>query len=214
MCAEFVYTFCVHLTFVHRILRVVEFSVLVSTYALFFCGGWGGCLETILVNYGHLKCINSHWQVCFRGILYIYIRYLNLSKVIHHIVLFRYSKRHLWEQFFYTLLNVESCEKLPDLSELRHLVEAEILSYKPFSDLTHVRNILGGKWKKLVNWTLMIDCTPKYLRSLNCGHFGFCQLNVILKCDGKVFFRTQCIFLYSQHSLNKVILYILSFLVS
>jgi hypothetical protein len=122
---------------------------------------------------------------------YIYIC-LNLSKVIHHIVLFRYSKRHLWEQFwyskrhlweqfFYTLLNVESCEKLPDMSELRRAVEAEILSNKHFSDLTRVRNILGGKWNKLVNWTLMIGYTPKHLRSLNCGHFGFCQLKVILK---------------------------------
>jgi hypothetical protein len=107
--------------------------------------------------------------------------YLNLSKVIHHIVLFRYSKRHLWEQFFYTLLNVESCAKLPDVSELRRSVEAEILSNKHFSDLTHVRNILGGKWNKLVNWTLMIGYTPMHLRSLNYGHFGFCQLNVTLK---------------------------------
>ena len=128
-----------------------------------------------------MRCINSHWQVCFRGVHYIYIYYLNLSKVIHHIVLFRYSKRHLWEQFFYTLLNVESCEKLPDVSELRRLVEAEILNNKHFCDLTRVRNSLGGKWKKLVNWTLMIGYIPKYLRSLNCGHFGFCQLNVILK---------------------------------
>lgn len=85
----------------------------------------------------------------------------------------RYSKRHLWEQFFYTLLNAESCEKLPDLPELRRLVEAEILSNKHFSDLTHVQNILGGKWKKHVNWTLVTDYTPKHLRGLNCGHFGF-----------------------------------------
>lgn len=128
-----------------------------------------------------MRCINCHWQVCFRGIHYIYICYLNFSKVIHHIVLFRYSKQHLWEQFFYTLLNVESCAKLPDVSELRRSVEAEILSNKHFSDLTRIRNILGGKWNKLVNWTLMIGYTPKHLRSLNCGHFGFCQLNVILK---------------------------------
>ena len=84
-------------------------------------------------------------RVCFRGIYDIYISYLKLSKVVHHIVFFRYSKRHLWKQFFYTLLNVESCEKLPDVSDLRRLVEAEMLSNKHFPDLTHVRNILDGK---------------------------------------------------------------------
>jgi hypothetical protein len=126
-----------------------------------------------------LRYIHTHWQGCFRGIHYIYICYLNLNKVTHHIVFFRFSKRHLVEQFFYTLLNVESCEKLPDMSELRHLVEAEILSNKHFPDLTHVRNILGGKWKNLVNWTLMIGWTPQHLRGLNCGHFGFSQTLIL-----------------------------------
>ncbi|KDR13274.1 Mitotic checkpoint serine/threonine-protein kinase BUB1 [Zootermopsis nevadensis] len=60
----------------------------------------------------------------------------------------RYSKRHLWEQFFFTLLNVESCEKLPNLSQLRSLVDAEVLSSNCVSDFAPVRIILGDKLKK------------------------------------------------------------------
>ncbi|PNF15654.1 hypothetical protein B7P43_G15592 [Cryptotermes secundus] len=63
----------------------------------------------------------------------------------------RYSKRHLWEQFFSALLNVESCENLPNLAQLRSLVEAEILTIDRFSVLAPVRRILGDKSKQYVN---------------------------------------------------------------
>ncbi|XP_031839183.1 uncharacterized protein LOC116429876 isoform X1 [Nomia melanderi] len=35
----------------------------------------------------------------------------------------RYMKKPAWEQFFTELLNVESCEKMPDLSKLRNMME-------------------------------------------------------------------------------------------
>lgn len=36
---------------------------------------------------------------------------------------YRYAKRVAWEQFFTELLNIESCEKMPDLSKLRNMME-------------------------------------------------------------------------------------------
>jgi hypothetical protein len=73
---------------------------------------------------------------------------MRVIKVIHDIVLFRYSRQHLWKEFFSTLLNVESCEKLPNLSRLRSSVDAEILSNNCFSDFAPMRIILGDKPKK------------------------------------------------------------------
>ncbi|OAD59073.1 Mitotic checkpoint serine/threonine-protein kinase BUB1 [Eufriesea mexicana] len=35
----------------------------------------------------------------------------------------RYAKKAAWEQFFTELLNVESCDKMPDLSKLRNMME-------------------------------------------------------------------------------------------
>lgn len=35
----------------------------------------------------------------------------------------RYAKRAAWEQFFTELLNIESCDKMPDLSKLRNMME-------------------------------------------------------------------------------------------
>ncbi|XP_011057313.1 PREDICTED: uncharacterized protein LOC105147766 isoform X2 [Acromyrmex echinatior] len=35
----------------------------------------------------------------------------------------RYAKRAAWEQFFMELLNIESCEKMPDLAKLRNMME-------------------------------------------------------------------------------------------
>lgn len=102
---------------------------------------------------------------------------MRLIKVIYDIVLFRYSKRHLWEQFFSTLLNVESCENLPNLAQLRSLVEAEILTIDRFSILAPVRKILGDKSKQYVNWWLKIgSCIlliyeVLYLKSLDCEIF-------------------------------------------
>jgi hypothetical protein len=81
---------------------------------------------------------------------------MTLIKVIHDIVLCRYSKRPLWEQFYSTLLNVESCENLPNLAQLRSLVEAEILANKSFPNLVSIRRILGDKSKQYVNWWLKI----------------------------------------------------------
>ncbi|GAB1864553.1 Mitotic checkpoint serine/threonine-protein kinase BUB1 [Camponotus japonicus] len=35
----------------------------------------------------------------------------------------RYAKKAAWEQFFTELLNIESCEKMPDLAKLRNMME-------------------------------------------------------------------------------------------
>ncbi|CAK9799760.1 Mitotic checkpoint serine/threonine-protein kinase BUB1 [Anthophora plagiata] len=35
----------------------------------------------------------------------------------------RYAKKAAWEQFFTKLLNIESCDKMPDLSKLRNMME-------------------------------------------------------------------------------------------
>ncbi|XP_033186447.1 uncharacterized protein LOC117155012 [Bombus vancouverensis nearcticus] len=35
----------------------------------------------------------------------------------------RYAKKAAWEQFFTELLNIESCDKMPDLSKLRNMME-------------------------------------------------------------------------------------------
>lgn len=35
----------------------------------------------------------------------------------------RYAKKTAWEQFFVELLNVESCDKMPDLAKLRNMME-------------------------------------------------------------------------------------------
>ena len=37
--------------------------------------------------------------------------------------LLRYMKKTVWEQFFTELLNIESCDKMPDLSKLRNMME-------------------------------------------------------------------------------------------
>ncbi|KZC12882.1 Mitotic checkpoint serine/threonine-protein kinase BUB1 [Dufourea novaeangliae] len=38
----------------------------------------------------------------------------------------RYMKKPAWEQFFTELLNIESCEKMPDLSKLRNMMEESL----------------------------------------------------------------------------------------
>ncbi|KAM0732868.1 Mitotic checkpoint serine/threonine-protein kinase BUB1 [Formica fusca] len=42
----------------------------------------------------------------------------------------RYAKKAAWEQFFTELLNIESCEKMPDLAKLRNMME-ETLAQMP-----------------------------------------------------------------------------------
>ncbi|XP_024893352.1 mitotic checkpoint serine/threonine-protein kinase BUB1-like isoform X1 [Temnothorax curvispinosus] len=42
----------------------------------------------------------------------------------------RYTKKAAWEQFFTELLNIESCEKMPDLAKLRNMME-ETLAQVP-----------------------------------------------------------------------------------
>lgn len=35
----------------------------------------------------------------------------------------RYAKKAAWEQFFTELLNIESCDKMPNLAKLRNMME-------------------------------------------------------------------------------------------
>lgn len=43
---------------------------------------------------------------------------------------YRYAKKAAWEQFFTELLNIESCEKMPNLAKLRNMME-ETLANMP-----------------------------------------------------------------------------------
>jgi hypothetical protein len=60
----------------------------------------------------------------------------------------------------------------------------------------------------------LVPCVLMFHNVFICNWNLRLLLVFTMQCDGKVFFRTHCIFLYSQQSLNKVILYILSFSVS
>lgn len=149
---------------------------------------WIGLIELTL-NKEHLNLQTVNLRITVLKLYFIFTFVIGrLIKVIHDIVLFRYSKRHLWEQFFSTLLNVESCENLPNLAQLRSLVEAEILTNDRSSVLAPVRRILGDKSKQYVNWWLEIDSCilliyeVLYLKSLDCGIFlmEFVQCLLIL----------------------------------
>ncbi|KAL0113098.1 hypothetical protein PUN28_012366 [Cardiocondyla obscurior] len=58
----------------------------------------------------------------------------------------RYAKKAAWEQFFTELLNIESCEKMPDLAKLRNMLE-ETLAQMPetHSKLRNFVNILNKR---------------------------------------------------------------------
>lgn len=43
---------------------------------------------------------------------------------------YRYAKKDAWEQFFTELLNIDSCEKMPNLAKLRNMME-ETLAKMP-----------------------------------------------------------------------------------
>ncbi|XP_069677495.1 uncharacterized protein [Periplaneta americana] len=59
----------------------------------------------------------------------------------------RNFKYHIWEQFFSQLLNVESCDNLPDLAQLKNAVKKEISSvYLP--SFVFIQNLLNQKLKK------------------------------------------------------------------
>lgn len=61
-------------------------------------------------------------------------------------ILFRYAKKAIWEKYFTELLNIESCENLPDLAKLRNMMEealaqiSELQSkYRQFSNVLNCR---------------------------------------------------------------------------
>ncbi|XP_063995335.1 uncharacterized protein LOC135172851 [Diachasmimorpha longicaudata] len=58
----------------------------------------------------------------------------------------RYVKRAAWETFFTELLNIESCDKMPDLSALRSMME-EALANTPNHDsqFRNFANVLNGR---------------------------------------------------------------------
>ncbi|XP_076280239.1 uncharacterized protein LOC143209017 [Lasioglossum baleicum] len=53
----------------------------------------------------------------------------------------RYVKRPTWEQFFTELLNIESCDKMPDLSKLRNMMEETLAQMKDAQPL--IRNFVN-----------------------------------------------------------------------
>ncbi|XP_015190130.1 PREDICTED: uncharacterized protein LOC107073858 isoform X2 [Polistes dominula] len=58
----------------------------------------------------------------------------------------RYAKKTAWEPFFTELLNIESCEKLPDLCKLRNVMEEALPPVPELqSRLRHFSNILNNR---------------------------------------------------------------------
>jgi hypothetical protein len=62
------------------------------------------------------------------------------------IVRIRYAKKAVWEKYFAELLNIESCDNLPDLAKLRNLMEEGLAQmpelqtkYRQFSNVLNHR---------------------------------------------------------------------------
>lgn len=53
--------------------------------------------------------------------LNVYISLFSLTYI--HTNTCRYAKKMVWEPFFVELLNIESCDKIPDLAKLRNIME-------------------------------------------------------------------------------------------
>jgi hypothetical protein len=105
-----------------------------------------------MLNKEHLNLQNVNLRITILKVDFMFTFVIVMFiKVIRDIVLCRYTKQNLWEQFFFTLLNVESCENLPDLAQLRSLVEVEISTSNCFSNLAPIRRILGDKAEQYVN---------------------------------------------------------------
>lgn len=84
------------------------------------------------------------------------------------LLLIRYLKPALWEEIFITLLNVESCERLPDLKSLRESLEKYYQSSEDanLQAIHKLNNILGQKWLILQKWvfSLLISFALQYCK--------------------------------------------------
>uniref|UniRef100_A0A0A9Z9G8 Mitotic checkpoint serine/threonine-protein kinase BUB1 n=1 Tax=Lygus hesperus TaxID=30085 RepID=A0A0A9Z9G8_LYGHE len=60
----------------------------------------------------------------------------------------RNMKRELWDPIFHQLLNVPSCDQLPNLTEIRKTLEGAFADYNPYVKVqyfNHISNIVMGK---------------------------------------------------------------------
>ncbi|XP_076177395.1 uncharacterized protein LOC143151837 isoform X2 [Ptiloglossa arizonensis] len=57
----------------------------------------------------------------------------------------RYTKKSVWEQFFTELLNIESCDKMPDLSKLRNMMEETLAQMDAQLKIRNFVNILNKR---------------------------------------------------------------------
>ncbi|KAF6215051.1 hypothetical protein GE061_009800 [Apolygus lucorum] len=60
----------------------------------------------------------------------------------------RNMKRELWDPIFHQLLNVPSCDQLPNLTEIRKTLETAFADYNPYVKVqyfNHISNIVMGK---------------------------------------------------------------------
>ncbi|XP_043257184.1 uncharacterized protein LOC122400047 [Colletes gigas] len=57
----------------------------------------------------------------------------------------RYIKRPVWEKFFTELLNIESCDKMPDLSKLRNMMEETLAQMDAQTKIRNFVNILNKR---------------------------------------------------------------------
>lgn len=58
----------------------------------------------------------------------------------------RYAKKEAWETFFTELLNVESCEKMPDLAKLRNVMEEALGRMTEFQgNIRNFANVLNKR---------------------------------------------------------------------
>ncbi|XP_054006125.1 uncharacterized protein LOC128891020 [Hylaeus anthracinus] len=76
-------------------------------------------------NYMRVSNIGGHWSITTK--------------------LPRYMKRTLWEKFFTELLNIESCDKMPDLSSLRNMMEETLAQMDAQTRIRNFVNILNKR---------------------------------------------------------------------
>lgn len=105
-------------------------------------------------NYMRVSNVGGRWFITSKlprynkCIINLEKSYLLRKKFLYcaSLLCYRYAKKAAWEQFFTELLNIESCEKMPDLAKLRNMME-ETLAQMPEAQakFRHFVNILNKR---------------------------------------------------------------------
>ncbi|KAJ9577246.1 hypothetical protein L9F63_006220 [Diploptera punctata] len=79
---------------------------------------------------------------------YMKVKQKNNKWFINNVIPRYRAARQIWEQFFYTLLNVESCHHLPDLTELRNMAKEKLMEDKTNKASVFLENMFYQKKKQ------------------------------------------------------------------